>query len=274
MDAFLFRQTDYKHYLEHMIHRHASLLGYKRRLAEAAGCKPSYLSQVLHGKVQLTGDHAHGLTQFWRLSDLEADFFLKLVDYARAARPPLRERIKRDLLALQFRAEKLENRMEEIGMEKVSDPSAIYYSAWYYSFCHVLLTSRETVSLKYLRQKSRLPEPVLLSVMEQLGKIGFAEKSGKQEWKARKHHVHLSDSVLYTQLYHHHWRTMAHANFPQRGARDLHYTVVQTVPADKLAEARDILAKALQAVREFAKIDGDGEVVCVTMDFFEPKGAL
>src|SRR5687768_13356982 len=98
----IFNFLDYKKYLKEVIRENRGTHGYKTRLAKAAGCRSSYLSQVLHGNFDLSPEHALGLANFWGLSTTEKDFFIQLVHLARAGTKELKkyyESICRDAAA-------------------------------------------------------------------------------------------------------------------------------------------------------------------------------
>ena len=87
VDASVFESLDYKRYMRQQIAAHGDVYGYKSRLAAAAGCQKSYLSQVLNGAHDLTLEHAAGLAAFWQLPRLDGEYFMELVNWARASSP-------------------------------------------------------------------------------------------------------------------------------------------------------------------------------------------
>src|SRR4051794_12232451 len=58
---------------------------------------PSRLSQILHGPHELTLEQAAEFVDYLGLSELEAEFFLNLVQLARAGTEKLRSRLERSL---------------------------------------------------------------------------------------------------------------------------------------------------------------------------------
>src|SRR5436309_16129314 len=87
----LFTYTSYKAYLIDRIEQNKDLRGYQSQLARAAGCQRSFLSQVLNGKFDLSREHAAELSRFWGLDPLETEYFIGLVDLARAGSGHLRK---------------------------------------------------------------------------------------------------------------------------------------------------------------------------------------
>lgn len=95
----------YKEFLNHKIQESKSVKGYKTILARAAGFSPSFLSQVIHGHIELTPEHALKMASFWNLDAFETDYFMLLVDRARAGSVGLRDHVEAKML--KFRAEVL-----------------------------------------------------------------------------------------------------------------------------------------------------------------------
>lgn len=106
---------DYKSFLNEKILAHRREKGYKSKIAKAAGFTPSFLSQILHGHSDITADQAFKLACFWSLSDAETDYFLLLVDHARACTPALRHRISAKMRALRSQRSKEPDLISSFG---------------------------------------------------------------------------------------------------------------------------------------------------------------
>lgn len=89
----VYEATNYKEFIDAKIISYRMVRGYKTKLAKAAGFSPSFLSQVIHGHVELTPEHALRLAQFWEMDEKETDYFMLLVDHSRAGSVILRDRI-------------------------------------------------------------------------------------------------------------------------------------------------------------------------------------
>lgn len=80
----IFSFTDDIQVIREFLKENSGIRSVKSKLAEAAGCQLSYLSQALAGKVFLTPDHAFGISKFLRLNEVEAEYFMLLVQVKRA----------------------------------------------------------------------------------------------------------------------------------------------------------------------------------------------
>lgn len=71
----LFQFDSYKAYLKRVLLDHSSERGFQAKMARAAGCQPSYLTQTLRSEVELTPDHGAKLAKFLSMNGPETDYF-------------------------------------------------------------------------------------------------------------------------------------------------------------------------------------------------------
>jgi transcriptional regulator with XRE-family HTH domain len=86
----LFEYREYKTLIRAFIRANHAVYGYQSKMAKAAGCQRSFLSQVLNGTVHLTPEHAVRIAGFWQLDAAGTDFFVTLVMLGRAGNEELR----------------------------------------------------------------------------------------------------------------------------------------------------------------------------------------
>lgn len=86
----LFEFSNYRDYIRYRLNQKREIRGYHSRIARAAGCQKSFLTQVLKEQLNLSRDHAAALTEFFKFSEQEANYFLALVDFERAGTTSLR----------------------------------------------------------------------------------------------------------------------------------------------------------------------------------------
>lgn len=179
----VFEFNDYKFFLLRTVEQNRHVRGYKSRLAEAAGCKNSFISQVLHGHVHLTPEHAVGLAHFWAFSATEREYFLELVNHARSGTPELRAHIMARLARLRLdacggkgcAADWVDGSGEvstASAAATASHPTVAYYSTWYHAAIHMLTAHGEFSSVDSIGSHLHLAEGAVcesLSLLESLG---------------------------------------------------------------------------------------------------------
>ena len=70
--------------IERFLSENGGVRAIRSKMAAAAGCQLSYLSQAIARKVQLTPDQGYGIAKFLRLSEVEIEYFMQLVLLKRA----------------------------------------------------------------------------------------------------------------------------------------------------------------------------------------------
>ena len=105
--------------------------GFKSKLAAAAGCQLSHLSQVLSGHVNLTEDQAFGIASHLSFDPVESEYFLLMVRAARAGAKGYREHLLKKARLLRTEHKQLHRRLQTRDI--THQHKETYYSAWYYS---------------------------------------------------------------------------------------------------------------------------------------------
>ncbi len=127
--VFLF--DDYRVYLKMMIEGHAETRGFRTRLAEAAACQPSYLTQVLGGTAGFSLDQLHKISCYLEHSTAEWDFLRELCLLDRAGSAGLKEDCRRRLEELRSR-----HGGAIASMAAKPSPQSLEDMTWYASSLH------------------------------------------------------------------------------------------------------------------------------------------
>ena len=137
----MFQENDYKKIILAQIEKQSSPRGYRSKLAQASGCQASFLTQVLKGAVHLTPEHGAAMCQFWGFRPDETEFFLLLVQAARAGNKPLKDHLAKKIEGLRKGKAKLSlsNRILEMSITKEADV-AKYYAFWHMSAIHAIVS--------------------------------------------------------------------------------------------------------------------------------------
>lgn len=262
----IFDFTDYKAVLNAQIKASKGHHGYRSELAQAAGCQLSFLSQALHSHVHLTPDHAAGITQYWRLDASERDYFLELVNLARAASPKLRNILERRLADMRARHEDLASRFEKKSKIRTED-HALYYSSWHLSAIHIALTISKLRSAEHLARRFQISEGMAQDSLETLAKIGLAHKQGDQ-WLPTQNDIHLPKDSPLTSMNHSNWRSRAVLDAYQREHGGIHYTAVHSLSKMDYEKIKEMILKFLDETRAVVRPSPEEELACLSVDWF------
>ena len=262
----IFDFSDYKKFLSFKIKDNVAWVGYKGKLAKAAGCQRAYLSQVLNSHVHLTPEHALGLTSFWSLKDRECDFFLELVNLARAGTVELKKHIQ-NKMALMIDSQKTVS--GRISKPKIASfqLQAKYYSSWHYSAIHILLTISKFNTVSAIAERLSLSENIVANGLGTLSQMALATKENGI-WKSIGFDLHLPQNSPFTTMNHQNWRLKALLNSQREIIDGIHFTSVYSLSETDFSTLKEILLQFIAESREKALNSKEEDVFSFSCDLF------
>lgn len=257
----IFDFKDYKLYLKHIID--SSKRGIITRLAEAAGCQRSYLSQALSTQVNLTSDQVYNISIFLKLSEDEQEYLLLLLEQDKAASFSYKKRIKAKIENLKSNSKRLSQKVEKKNPKKVNPK---YYSAWYYSAVHIASSIEQFKTEKDFATHLNLNINTVTEVLTDLKSWGLV-KLKKDEWIYNDaYSLHLKDDALLTRLNHSNWRTYVLSQ-PIEPEKNINYTSVFAVSKKDLNTLRSDVLDFLKEQRQKISPSDSEELVVFNCDF-------
>lgn len=262
----LFKFDDHIDYLNAIIDSRGKERGIKGKLALAAGCQPSYLSQALRKQVLLTPEHGFGITRFLGLSEDETQYFLELVSHARAGVAALKTWHEAKLEQLRKVREDFTKRYRDPTVGGDSS-EVVYYSAWYWSAVYVGLSIPILRSPERMATRLQLPVGLVREVLQGLLNQGLVVKVGA-EWRQTRRNLHLPAGSPMTLMNHFNWRHKALDDVLLHRSDSIHFTGVHTLAKSDLPRLRQILFEAIDAMRGVIGPSDEEELICFTADLF------
>ncbi|MGE3756215.1 MAG: TIGR02147 family protein [Pseudobdellovibrionaceae bacterium] len=263
----LYRFEDYKQVLKTKISEFKGHRGIVAKLAEAAGCQRSYLSQVLNSHVQLTPDHALGICQYLTFTEAETAFFLLLVDYARAGSRALKQRLLKQIKETQEKNSNLESKIET-PIIHASESMYLYYSSWIWSALHIAVSIPELQTVPALAKHFQLPAHFIEQTLLGLKEMGLVNKSG-EKWTYGTHEQHLSRRSSLISLHHRNWRDRAVTSSQTHPERNYHYTGISSASKEDFLKIYVLLVSTTEKIRKTISLSKEEELICLNIDFFK-----
>jgi uncharacterized protein (TIGR02147 family) len=267
MELSVFQFDDYKAYLEASIQGLPRRgYGFKSRIAEAMGCKTAYVAQVLGGSAHFSLEQAESLNTLLKHSDPEGEFFLLLVQLARAGTEKLRQRFRSQIEAQRARHSNLKHRFRATTTLEERDLYA-FFGVWYFNAIQL------AASIPRLRDKSKLMSSLGLSeelvneALEFLMSRGLIEES-KGRLVPGQTRVFIGKDSPILKAHHANWRAKAVQSLDQATEKDLHFTSVYSLSAKDAARIRERLVREIEAVRAIVKDSPEEQLSTLTLDFF------
>ena len=259
--------NDYKSFIRAKIKENASVRGYQGRMAEAVGCPKSYFSQVLNSKAHLNQDQAMRLCLFWSLSENEMEYFLELVNLARASFPPLVGRIKKRLQSIKTQAENLADRFANARFLD-AEKEAFYYSAWYWSAIHILVGIKGYQTAEVIARYLKLSPQCVNETLARLEAMKLVKFDGKK-WDTVPGHLHLKKESPMLPIHHANWRQEAVTYSRETSLDNLHYTVVGSHSVEDFERVKQAFLNSLDETRSIINPSPNEMLFCVCLDYFK-----
>jgi uncharacterized protein (TIGR02147 family) len=270
----IYKFEDYKEYVRERVrampHRGK---GQFKRIAEELGVHTSLLSQVFNGPRDLSLEQACLLAAYFGLDESEREYFVLLVQLARAGNEALRALTREQLARLRVPGSaRKEQGGEEAtpGSDKLGLTEAerlVFHSTWYYTAIWQVTALPGRWTIDAVSDRLGLPANLIRQVLE------FLVSAGLCTYKAGAYSIGLKREVLYNDSPHAqrillNWRLRAIERLPRETSRDLFYNFVASMPRDAIPEVRELLR---ETIRKFEKhTEGKEETLaCLNIDWFE-----
>ena len=264
--ADIFSYDDYRSFLKARVKGDKTAWGLWGKLALAAGCQATYLSQAMKGRVHLTSDHIFGIARFLKLSEPEEDYFLLLLDYAKAGTKALQEKHLTRIRRIRKDREDLAKRFQKPKLE-VGEAESIYYSAWFWSALHVIITIPEFQSVDAIAKRLLLPPELVehsLSILEQKG---ILKKEGRQ-WRLGSADLHIPKDSPMIGVHHMNWRQKAVLDALTPRSESVHFTAVYSISRADYQHLKEKMLELIEHSRIIVGPSPEEDLICMTCDIF------
>lgn len=238
------------------------------RIARAARIHPTLVSQVLHGTKHLTLEQACMLTEHMGLNDLESDYFLGMVEFARAGSDKLKHRIRQRLDALRSTSMEIKNRLPKARKDLTESEQAIFYSDWYYSAVRLLTSISGFKNAEAIAVKLALPRTTVGKVISFLIESGLCVLRGDALEMGPKR-THIAKDSAFIRAHHRNWRLRSMQKLDIAEQADLFFTAPLTVSTSDADRLRRRLLDLIAEAGAIVDPSSPEEMHCLNIDFFK-----
>mgnify|MGYP001546860047 CR=1 FL=1 len=261
----IFEYRDYKEILNTILANPDAPRGYQGKLAIVAKCQKSFMSQVVKGEVQLNLDQAARLTRHFKWSEEETDYFLTLVEYARAGSKELRQILDRRISTMQTSRFRPRKTYEDTYIIPEADRAA-FYNNWYVSGVYMMIGVESRP--QEMARRLRISEQRVADSLQTLKDIGLVEER-RGKLQKTKTSLWLNDSPFISN-FRNAWRNYGQLHMPMAGDDEIFYSSLFTVSEQTLLEYYREISKCIAALKE-KSVDKmpETELCCVNIDFFK-----
>jgi uncharacterized protein (TIGR02147 family) len=241
--------------------------GQYRKIADFLAIPTSLVSQIMSGVRELNLESAALLIEYFTLTELEADYFLNLVELARAGNEPLRLRIRARLKEAREKGSQIKQRIRH-ERELSNEESQQFYSQWFYSGVRLMTSIPGMNTPDRIAAALKLQPNAVAKVLEFLSTTGLCiEREG--EFFLGPQSTHVSNDSPIVLRHHMNWRvkTLAQLTHPKP------HEMIFTGPVTLSNEARmEVKQRLLQLIAEWGEIvdaSKEGALSCLNIDWVD-----
>lgn len=236
------------------------------RMAKALRVNPTLVSQVLMGLKDFTIEQAQELTQYLGLQELEADFFILLVQKERAGTKTLRTYFAKKIEGLKQDSRKLTKRIPQDRVLTDTE-RAIFYSSHLYSSIWLWTSVGSGKTPDQIANRFSLPRNKAMEILHFLVSVGLCRNnSGVYQMELQR--IHLDDDSPFLPRLHANWRVQAIQRSENLEKSELMFTAPISISKKDFAELREEFVQMVQKLSRRVIASEAEDVGCVNIDLF------
>jgi uncharacterized protein (TIGR02147 family) len=261
----VYKYKDYRQLLKYRIQLEGR--GAHGRMAEAAKCQSSYLSQVLAGTSQLTAEQAYAVASTWGLDEDGLEYVTGLVHLDRASTSHYRMYWDKKLKNISRRKEQLSERLTT-QRKLTGEEQAKYYATWFYPAIHTLAAIPKFQTITTLAARLNIARDIVARAAGDLHAMGLVTFEG-ESIKTIAHDVHSRSSGLIVS-HHNVWRNIANQRLQDRAeGSNYHYTALYGLSEKDVSQLKELVTNFIRETRHLVAPSKEETAVCLAVDLFE-----
>ncbi len=268
MNISVYEYKNYKKFLKDYIKtRPKGGRGVRSQLAKVCNCQTAYITGVLNKHSHFSMEQGDRINNFIGHSKEESQFFLLLIQFARAGTKSLKATLKEQIdrsINHQF------NLKERFRIEETlnAENTAIYFSSWEYAAVHALLSIPHFQDLKLISHYLNIPLSRVSEILAFLQKTKMIIKD-KGFYRIGTTKIHIGTNSPHLANHHTNWRIKAIQSLPmQRDNEDLHYSSVVSISKTDVLKIKTILTKSIESSKKIINKSKEEELHCLNVDLF------
>ena len=261
----LFQYSSYLDWMIAITEKNQDQRGYHKAMSAAAGCQPSFLSQVFRSKTHLTPDQAAGLSDFWAFSADETEYFLSLVHYERSGSKKYRHILKQKLDSLKQSNALVSKRLQHQGTIEL-ELQTRYYSDWYWAVIHIMTSVPKFQDPARIAAALGLDLDHVVKVLKELRTMNLVQQDG-HKWRIGINQLHLDRSSPFNIMNQKNFRQFAQNSLSRDKPDDLHFCAVYGLSVKSYQTIREMLLNFMSAANREVLDSKEEQAACLALDF-------
>lgn len=272
----IFKHQEYRYVIkEYLQNLPKKGFGASQKLSQHIGIHPTQLSQILAGQKDLTVDQALAFTKYVAFSKIETEYFIALVQWARAYTVDAKSYFQQRLQDITTEAKEVRSHISE-KFELSDVDQAIFYSSWIYSAIRLACSfeggqTLETLEEKFLLERNRIGEVIRFLLDKGL----CIERD--QRFYIGPSFTHLEKKSPFLVRHHLNWRNKALQKMDRIEDDELFFTGPISLSQEDFAQLKALLLNLISETSKIVKVSPAEQLCCLNIDLFKvtdciPKG--
>ena len=258
--------TNYKSFMKAWVKGLAQKSGKLRDLADFLRVHPSRLSRILRGYDHPTHEQAFLIAQFLGLGEIEASYFVELVNLERATNSTYKMHTQKKLKTLK---EKLVSPTETHEFRQLTPAEEkIYYSTYEYGAVWLSSMVEGKNDLVSITQSLDLGKKTAEGIAKFLVEKGLC-KWDEDRLVPGPRFLTIGADSAHIESFLSNWRTHGINVMSARKPKNMFYSEPMAVGAESIEQIREILRKAIEDIRKSLLKQKADKVLCLNIDFFD-----
>lgn len=267
----LFKFDDYKDYIQARIESSPQNgRGQFKAIATKLKMHPTLVSRIFNGsrEKELTFEQAADLAAFLKLTELETDYFLVLVELNRAGSASLKNNILKRKQKLRRQAAEIYSSFENTHELSEAD-RAIYYSHWYYTAIHLLTDIPEYQNIDAISQHLNLPLETVRKALDFLVAVNIVcSKDSHKVLSCGPTWVLEPAQSPYATRHHMNWRLKAIERVQDRKPSEKFLTLPVTISQEDRESILQMIVEFVATVKKTVEPSPPEQLCILCVDLF------
>lgn len=240
--------------------------GRARKVAEALGCHPTFVSQVALGKAWLNNDQAIAFCRYFQLGLEQTQFFLDLINKDRSASTHARDFFEQRLQEQRESRLNLKERFKNTH-SLAPDDEVRYYESWLSQVVHMLCKCEGSRNTLEIAKAIGIDQRIISEVLSDLERMGLISRTSSGI-KCTESNIHLDKSSPAIRRLHAVWRVKTLEMMgAQRELPGLHYSSLFSCDIQTIEKLKILVTECIEQSRKMV-IDAPSKtlgVFCVDL---------
>lgn len=241
--------------------------GQSSKLAGFLKLSPMALSHIMTRERHLTQEQALKVADFFGFDPRASEYFIYLVNFARADSKELKAFYKTKLDSIRVEDQNIKNLVD--GKSELSESDkGIFYSNWYFSGVRLLSSIAGFQSVDAIASYFGLTRKMAGEIVSFLVGTGLCVETEGQVRMGTKS-THVDDKSPFVNSHRRNWRNKAIEKFTLPGPEDLFYSSPVSVSNEDAVHFRKELLEVIKRFSLKVKDSPEQRLMCLNIDWFQ-----